>query len=303
MPQVVLDQYTGVKSPEKNRPYGEIYLRRGIIAYLDNDVFKSRNMLETAERFLSFPGQEVESIPEDQKLATAFTQFYLALIQKNYGKLTLARDYIERSYAVYGQDRPEELLTPVTRAEILSYLPGEIDNARTALNEVLERADKLQRGGSLEPNDADSALRARLLLGNTYYVEGKWKQALDEYEATLGASAGQDSRYYVYHSMAQVYHQQKNKEKANEYKRQAYDALIETEHLVTKVALDTQILLNALAYLCTRDDQPEESEEYKKTIRKLWLQIVEISGLQLRLFSFEKKRPISKDEFWTEVFS
>jgi tetratricopeptide (TPR) repeat protein len=277
-------------------------LRRGIIAYYDNDMSKSRDMLRIAERFFPFSKQGIASMSRDQKLPTAFTQFYLALIEKNYGEMTVAKEHIEKSYAVYGQNEKEELMTPVTRAEILSYL-GNMDNARAAIHEVLDRADKLKALGPLKRHDANYALRARLLLGNTYYLRREWQQALQHYQGTLKPDAGQDSSYYVYHSIAQVHHQLGDEEKAKENKRQAYDMLVETDHLRTKVALDTRILLNALAYLCTRAENPEKAKDYMETIRELWHLIQKVNGLQLRLFSFEKKRPIDKHEFWTEVFS
>ena len=108
--------------------------------------------------------------------------------------------------------------------------------------------------------------------------------------------------YYVYHSIAQVYHQLGDEKEAKENKRQAYEKLVGTRHLQTKVALDTLILLNALAYLCTCEDEPEKAKEYLETLQELWPRIREVNGLQLRLFSFEKKRLVSKHEFWAEVF-
>jgi tetratricopeptide (TPR) repeat protein len=303
MQRVILDRYTGVESPTENRRYGEIYLRRGIIAYYDNDMPKSREMLRVAEQFFPVPvsEQEIESMPLDEKLPIAFTQFYLALIEKNYHEMTAAKGHIEKSYAVYGQNEPEELLTPATRAEILSYLE-DMDSARSAIREVLGRADNLRQRGPLKRHDAIYALRARLLLGNTYYVQGKWEEALQHYQDTLEADVRRDYSYYTYHSIAQVHHQLGGEEEAQENRRRAYKELVDTGHLRTKVALDTRILLNALAYLCTREDMPEKAKEYRETIQELWLRIREVNSLQLHLFSFEKKRPIGKDDFWTEVF-
>jgi tetratricopeptide (TPR) repeat protein len=302
MQRVMLDQHTGVESPAENRRYGEIYLRRGVIAYYDNDMPKSREMLEIAERFYPFLEQEIESMPRDQKVHTAFTQFYLAFIQKNYGTMTAAKEHIEKSYAVYGRNEQKELLTPTTRAEILSYL-RELANAQAAIQEVLDRAKiLLEQDGHLSQHDATYALRVRLFLGNTCYVNREWDNALQHYQEALEADVRQVYSYYIYHSIAQVYHQLGNEEKAKESKRQAYNELLATDHLRTKVALDTRILLNALAYLCTREDEPEKAKEYRETVRELWLRVLEVNGLQLRLFSFEKKQQVSKDEFWTEVF-
>jgi tetratricopeptide (TPR) repeat protein len=302
MERARLDQYTGVESPARNRRYGEIYLRRGVIAYYDNDVLKSREMLKIAEQFFPVSEQEIEGMSRDQKLPIAFTQYYLSLIEKNYGVMAAARECIERSYAVYGRNEPEELLTPTTRAEILSYL-GDMDNARVAIQEVLDRANNLEQRGSLKRHDAIYALRARLLLGNTYYVSREWQQALQHYRDALKADVRRVYSYYIYHSIAQVHHKQDNMKEAKENMRLAYEELLKTKHLQTKVALDTLILLNALAYLCTCEDEPETAKLYKETVQEHLDRIREVNGLELRLFSFKKKQQVSKDEFLAEVFS
>ncbi len=324
MQQVMLDRYTGVDSPAENRRYGEIYLRRGIIAYCDNDIFKSHKMLKIAEKFFP-PLQQAEGMPGDQKFPVAFTQYYLALIEKNYGTMTRARDHIKDSYQVYGQNEPNELLTSVMRAEIFSYLE-DMDVAQEAIQVILKRSEILQQREPLQEHDAIYALRARLLLGNTYYVGKEYGQALTYYNEALGKDESGYYSYYINHSIAQVYHKQTEKaeegaerakdeakkakweerareyeEKAKENKRLAYEALIATKHLQTKSALDTQILLNALAYLCTHQDQPEEAKKYRETLRGLWRRIIKVGDFELRLFSFEKKRPISKEDFWVEV--
>jgi tetratricopeptide (TPR) repeat protein len=302
VPRVILDQNTGADSPKaERRAHGEIYLRRGVIAYLENDIVKSRQMLNIAQRFFPFSQEEIENMPLDQRISTAFTQFYLALIEKNYGNMASALDYINKSYAVYGQKEPGELLTLTTRAEILSYLDS-MDIARDAIRKVLERADALRMVKPLERHDANSAFRAHLLLGNTYYIERAWDQALEHYQTALVEDVHKANSYYALYSIAQVYHQKDDKKESEDYESQAYYELINTGHLRMKVALDTHILLNALAYLCTRDARPEEAQVYKEVVRGLWLRIHEVNGLQLRLFSFKKKRPVSKDEFWTEIF-
>ncbi len=313
--RLVLERYAGMASPAQNRRYGEIYLRRGIIAYYENDMVKAREMLDTAAKFFPVPAlaQEIASMPPNDRPPTAFIQFYLALIEKNYGEMKKARDHIEKSYAVYGQNEPDELATPVTRAEILSYL-GDMDKAREAIQEVLARADALRQIESLKPHDAAYALRAQLLLGNTYYVQGEWRKAFECYQKTLRGDVRRDNVYYAYISIAQVYRQlgkdeatpederQAYEEKARENQRLAYEELIATGHLRTKVALDTRIHLNALAYRCTRDDEPNKAREYREVIQDLWLQIHEVNGLELRLFSLEKRRLVDKGEFWAETF-
>ncbi|MGH7453481.1 MAG: hypothetical protein ACRENG_19180, partial [bacterium] len=84
---------------------------------------------------------------------------------------------------------------------------------------------------------------------------------------------------------------------------QGHKYLLDSRHLETKVALDSRILLNALAYLCTRSQKPEEAIKYKQAIMQHWLKIQKVEDLELRLFSLEQKRQVSKEEFWNELFN
>lgn len=302
MQTLVLDRHTNADSPKaEDRKYGEIYLRRGVIAYYDNDVAKSRLMLRIAERYFPPLGQG-EAMPKGQRFQTAFIQFYLALIEKNYGDMAAAREHIESSYEVHGLKAEDELMTPTTRAEILSY-SGDTTKAQDAIREVLERAEEIQRRRSLTLEEAVYPLRARLLLGNMHYVNEEWEQALESYEAGLTSSEDRGSLYYTHYSIAQVYRRLSNEEEARNHRLQAHSELLRAKHLESKVGLDTRIILRALAYLCTKEDKPVKAKQYGEACRAEWAKICETDGLQLRLFSFEKKRQVSKDEFLAEIFS
>lgn len=297
----VIDSWTEASSPKIGSRYGEIYLRRGVIAYYDGQMEKCCEMLKTAEQFFPYSDAEIEAMPPDQKVSTAFTQFYLALIEKNYGDMQIAKEHIEKSYKVRGSREEDEILTPTTRAEILSYL-GEMNDARLAIQEVLNRSDKLKQRGPLARHDAIYELRARLLLGNEFYLNEEWDEALKHYNSVLKEDMHRVYSYYAYYSISQV-HQQLGKSKdSKENRRKAYEELIISKHLQQKVALDTLILLNALAFRCTRDEDHERAKIYRDDMNSFLDKIHEFNGLQLRLFSFKQKRLLSKDEFRVEIF-
>jgi tetratricopeptide (TPR) repeat protein len=302
--QTILMKYTKADSTgQRDWRYGEIFLRRGVIAYFENDPAKARDMLKIAEKFLPFSEKQLQSMSSDQRYATAFTRFYLALIEKNYGDIRKAQNYIENSYVAWGKNVDNELLTPTTRAEILSYAPGGIDKAREAIAEILPRVANLKQGGrTLAKHDAICALRAHMILGNTHYLQREWKKALLHYQNALKEDKEKYYSYYVCHSIAQVLRKLGDAREAQKMLEQAYKHLLDSRHLETKVALDSRILLNALAYLCTRAKKPKEAVHYQQTIEELLLKIQKIDDLELRLFSLEQKRQVSKDEFWKELF-
>jgi len=302
--ETIIMKYTGANlDGRRNWHYGEIFLRRGVIAYFENDPAKARDLLKTAEKFFPFSEELLQGMPKDQRYATAFMQFYLALIEKNYGDIRQAQNYIENSYIAWGRNVDNELLTPTTRAEILSYAPGGIDKAREAIAEIVQRVSNLKRGGlTLAKHDAICALRAHLLLGNTYYLEGKWNEALSHYKNALKEDEGKQYSYYAYHSIAQVLRKLGKARDAGKMLEHAYKHLLESQHLQTKIASDTRISLNALGYLCTHGKKAKEAAQYRQAIQDHWLKIQKIDDLELRLFSLEQKRQVSKEEFWNELF-
>jgi tetratricopeptide (TPR) repeat protein len=297
----ILVHYTGAKDPMQHQSYGEVYFRRGVIAYYDNDILKARSMLKTAERYSPFSEPSLAAMDREQRIGVSFIQFYLALIEKNYGDIAAARSYIDNAFVAFGRDEPGEILTPTTRAEILTNL-GNMEVAREAILQLLDRIRPRIEQKILPEQDAIYANRARLLLGDTYYVQEQWENARREYESVEADAAG-NRDYFVSYALSQVYARTGDVQGAQRQQAEAHAALVRSEHLRTKTALDTRILLNTLGYLCTRSSVPDQAEKYAVTIKALWNRIQNVDGLQLRLFSFEKKRLVVKDEFFTEVFA
>lgn len=304
VPNKILMKHTGADSTEpKQWRYGEIFLRRGIIAYYDNDPVKASAMLKIAETFFPFTEEQLQGMPTDQRYATAFTRYYLALIEKNYGDIRKAQSYIESSYVAWGKNIDNELVTPTTRAEILSYVDGNIDNARRAIAEIQTRVINLRKmTHTLAKQDTVCAVRAYLLLGNTYYREKAWTEALQHFQGALKEDEGKLYSYFACHSISQALRKLGQMSEAEKMLEETYQHLLESRHLETKVALDSRILLNALAYLCSRAKQPKEADRYRQTILTLWTKIEKVDGLELRLFSLEQKKQVSKKEFWEELF-
>ncbi|MEK7727989.1 MAG: hypothetical protein AAB354_06205, partial [candidate division KSB1 bacterium] len=304
VPSKILMKHTSADSiGSKEWRYGEIFLRRGIIAYYDNDPAKARDMLKIAETFFPFSENLLQSMTTDQRFATAFTRYYLALVEKNYGDIRLAQNYIDSSYVAWGKKVANELVTPTTRAEILSYVDGGIVNARKAIAEIQERVTNLKKSGrTLAKQDAVCAVRSHLLLGNTFYLEKTWEQALQHFQDALIEDEGKLYSYFACHSISQVLRKLGQEGDAENMLERAYQHLLESRHLEIKVALDSRILLNALAYLCARAKRPKEAEQYRRTTLNLWIKIEKVDGLELRLFSLEQKRQVNKDEFWKEIF-
>jgi tetratricopeptide (TPR) repeat protein len=310
MGDVLVSRLTRAKDPSPaDVEYAEPFLRRGTIAYYANDVPRARSLLRTADRFFERAGSDAVKHNIDWARPCGFTKFYLALIEKNYGDMNVAKELIAASWDYWGKDNEREFLTPVVRAEILTSL-GDIDAARASLGTMMSVVRRLrEQGQSLPAHEAVYVARGHLILGDTFYIAERWDDAHRAYSAALEETAAAVSlrrgspraNYYAHYALSQVFDARGQPEDAHAARGAAYEALIASGDLATKKALDTQILLNTLAFLCTRDSSPATAADYKATATQMMDAIRAIDGLELRLFSLAKKRHVSKSDFLKEL--
>jgi tetratricopeptide (TPR) repeat protein len=279
--------------------YGPVFYYRGLIAFLDSDILSAHKMLKISERLAPIPDNGPEAMEREPRFRAAFTQFYLALIEKNYGNMRTAKDHIEKSYRIYGQEEKSELLTLVTLAEIHSYLPTGLERAHNALKEVLERAEMKVKAKTLNNTERQYVSRAHLIDGHISYIENKWQEARAAYEKVLEIN---NRNYYAHYSLGQILQEEGNSQQAQAAFAKALQCLLESKHLETKPERGTQISLNALGYLCVRDTDKMQAQRYRDVVREHLIKVREMDGFELKHFSFKSKRMVAKDEFLNELF-
>jgi len=278
--------------------YGPIFYCRGLIAFLDGDILTAHRMLKISETLAPFTETNLSEMSRDLRARAAFTQFYLALLEKNYGTIPTAQDYIQKSYCMYGKEEKSELLTLVTLAELLSYLPEGVDSVRTALEELFKRVQLKVAKHALTKAEAQYIPRAHMIYGNTFFVEKKWQEARGAFERVLEIN---HKHYYAHYSLGQILQAENNPKQAQIAFDRTFQCLLDSKHLETKPERSTQIALNALAYLCLRNTNKVIAQSYLDTVREHLTKIREIESFELKLFSFKKKQPVAKDEFWKEL--
>lgn len=295
LPKEVIERFAKTQGEQALGALAELHLRRGIVAYFDNDPVRARRVLETASQYSLQARKAAISSGWDER-GEAFVEFYLALIYKNYGEQAEAQRHIEASYELYGKDgktENAELLTRTTRAEIRSYGTN-TSTARATLEELITKGRALKK---LAPHDEACLARCMLMLGNTYYVDGDWDGAMRHYKAALESK--NTAKYYVLYSQALVLEEIGQEDEARKKREDAYEALKASGHLETKKALDTQLSLHALGQACSPNDI--EALRHFETIHETYSRIHDHGDLQLRLFSFEKKKQIPKHEWMADL--
>jgi len=292
MSKMFLEKYS-------NQPkYSLIFYYRGLIAFLDGDISTANKMLKISEQQLPSAETDFATMPQEIRFPTAFTQFYLALIEKNYGNIRSAQDHIEKSYLMYGMKEKKELLTLVTLAEILSYTADGIDRARNILEDLFERVEKIVKAGALTKAETQYIQRAHLIYGNTSYIIKEWEEARVAYQKVIEIN---EKNYYAHHSLGQILRVEKKPKQAQDNFDKALEHLLDSNHLETKPERSTLITLNALAHYCLHQKDQIAAKKYLDAIKEHMTKIREMDGFELKLFSLKKKRLITKDEFWDEL--
>ena len=278
--------------------YWPVFFNRGIIAFLDGDILTAHNMFGIAEKMAPFVEAKFTEMNRDDRIRIAFTQFYLALFEKNYGNIHSAKDHIEKSYRVYGEHEESEFLTLVTFAEIFSYLPEGLESARHAIKQLIKRAKARQKANVLTRVEEQYLSRAHLIYANTFFIQHSLGEARTAYEKVLKINS---KNYYAHYALGQILNEEGQHKEAQATFDKVYQYLRDSSNLETKTERSTQISLNALAYMCLRETDKVEAKPYLDSVKTNLAKIREIDSFELKPFSLKKKLPVKKDEFWSEL--
>jgi hypothetical protein len=276
----------------------------GVIAYYDNDIIEAKNYLDRAAQFKA-PDHEGElGTNQDYRNRFAFTHYFRALIQKNWGDLAEAQHEIEQSAKLI-EKRPEEFLTPVTKAEILSYIVGDEDRCRNLLDNLLAQIkaleDDLKKNGK-DLNGNQKRLRNRMfvLRGNTYFVRGNaFDKAFDDYESAINRDP---SDYYALASAAQCQEKLNGPGGGRKYYGECLEQIERSGDIRRKRERITRAIIAAIAANAAKVCQDTRRfEQYAREARELLGGNLAVDGMTPKCFSPSTKRLASADDLVAEI--
>lgn len=166
----------------------------GISAFYANDIQAAIERLQQ-----SYAAWEQKPDLETMQ-SRARTKHFLGLAFKNWcveeasiGKnLEKSAQYLREAYEATKEDQ-NEFLTPVTLAEVLSYLDATQSEAQELLVKLIERLQLRSDMDSLGPNERVLFLRCYLLKGNIAYKTKHYQEALKCNSEALNVN--KDSHY------------------------------------------------------------------------------------------------------------
>jgi tetratricopeptide (TPR) repeat protein len=278
---------------------GHLLYTCGVIAYYDNDVIQAQNYLNRAADCQAPNHQAQLETNESYRKRFILIHYFRALIQKNWGELSDALHEIEHSVRLLGENNTTEFLTPTTRAEIMSYNPGEELLCRAELNKVLERIKQLQISRTNDGMDLDSnqkRLRNRLLvlLGNNYFVAKDYEMALEQYCQALDFNP-QD--YYALASAGQCRQFLGDSASAQEVFGRCLTSIERSGDFNRKRERITRAVIAVLAAIAAKGSGNQSSyDHWVSEARELLEGDLKVDGLSPKFFSPFTKRLMSSTE-------
>ncbi|MFI5351724.1 MAG: hypothetical protein ACHQZS_02090 [Candidatus Binatales bacterium] len=280
---------------------GDFLYTCGVIAFYDNDVIEALTYLDRAAKCRAADHEAEQTTNERYRTRFAFIHYFRALIQKNWGDLPEALHEIEQSDKLLA-DRATEYLTPVTKAEILSYIVGDEPRCRLELAKLIDRMEGLEtslrsQGKKLDANQVRLRNRMLLLLGNAYFVGGNHREALVQYRAALQFN---EDDYYALGSVAQCL-QILGEESPVEYFERCLNSIEHSGDLRRKRERIVRAVIAVLAASAAKGCNSNRYDEYFQEASEMLSGNLTVDGLSPKFFSPATKRLVSSADLLKEL--
>jgi len=225
---------------------------RGIAAHYTNQP-------EIAKQYLEEVIRSREPLPgEDQRACSrrrANAYYYLGLTESNFGNNQRAIELFEEANELDLEAR--DFLTRAVTAEAYVMM-NRFDSARKYADQIENRLQDIEsREGRLRNFHLRLRSRARLIRANTALLERtpKWEEA----QLLLESVHDTDPQYYyAIVTLAQVYYEQGELDKAQQLFDKAYMTIERSGDLLTVTETRTKVLLRMVAGMCCKHGPKDE---------------------------------------------
>jgi len=254
IPNYIVDEL----SHDKPYEHGRVLQLLGVSAYYANDVIAAIEYLEKAKYLL-----DNDQVPSNYLLPRAFCLHFLGLIEKNWWHLDRPREanfveakqYLEKAAKLL-KDQTNEFLTPLTLAEVLSYIDSERNNARVRTEENITRLNqKKTQGTGLNENQSNLLCRAYLIRGNLDFIDRKLADASKWYQKAID-----HSKDYHFAWLSKALATEDKKERHTCFAKGL--KLLEASNALYKQ--EDAVRLTACAWACIASGELKESEKLQK---------------------------------------
>jgi len=229
------------------------------VSYIRGIAAHYTNQPEIAKPYLEEVIRSREPLPgEDQRACSrrrANAYYYLGLTESNFGNNQRAIELFEEANELDLEAR--DFLTRAVTAEAYVMM-NRFDNARKYADQIENRLQDIEsREGRLRNFHLRLRSRARLIRANTALLERtpKWEEA----QLLLKSVHDTDPQYYyAMVTLAQVYYEQGELDKAQQLFDKAYMTIERSGDLLTVTETRSKVLLRMVAGMCCKHGPRDE---------------------------------------------
>lgn len=285
---------------QKDLDMGQVTYFAGVIAFVNNDIAYSMNLLEEAKICRD---ENLKSEDEQLQFWGAFVTYWMGLVEKNWGKLDKAKGYFDDSLSRFGpqgkKKKKNEWLTRLSFAEILMFDHTTRKRARNEVEEVLKEIGEITKDTRTETKKM--WVRAKLLNANGEMADGNVERAKNYFEEVLHIFP---DNYYASFSYALCLRKlATDVESAKEEFARTFKLIQDSGDLKTKKELGP---LAGLNYVTMRSAQWSGKEEFTQEYKRLLYELLDpnntiFNNFQLRIFIPDKSRMMLAEEIRADL--
>lgn len=296
-----IDEMTLNEIKEREKLPHTCYLL-GVGAFYRNDIITALNYLRKAiEKYDELGGfNNIKNT--EHHFPYAFSHHFLGILEKSWWHDAVsldvnkqkAKEYLEKAKIML-ETKEGEFLTPVTYAEVLTYIEAERENARQQLQICLNELQKVEKK---DKNQKSLISRIFLYLGNIDYLNNDLDSAYEFYKRAINNN---EDNFYAWFSKGSLSQELEKNDFTSDYKTGL--ELLNKSSALTKPEITTHVTLLAWAVIATVGIHDKNEEDYKIQFKTSINRVRRVGSRIPLFFGPISKQLVNHEKLFQEVES
>ena len=296
-----IDEMTLNEIKEREKLPHTCYLL-GVGAFYRNDIITALNYLRKAiEKYDELGGfNNIKNT--EHHFPYAFSHHFLGILEKSWWHDAVsldvnkqkAKEYLEKAKIML-ETKEGEFLTPVTYAEVLTYIEAERENARQQLQICLNELQKVEKK---DKNQKSLISRIFLYLGNIDYLNNDLDSAYEFYKRAINNN---EDNFYAWFSKGSLSQELEKNDFTSDYKTGL--ELLNKSSALTKPEITTHVTLLAWAVIASVGIHDKNEEDYKIQFKTSINRVRRVGSRIPLFFGPISKQLVNHEKLFQEVES
>lgn len=296
-----IDEMTLNEIKEREKVPHTCYLL-GVGAFYRNDIITALNYHRKAiEKYDELGGfNNIKNT--EHHFPYAFSHHFLGILEKSWWHDAVsldvnkqkAKEYLEKAKIML-ETKEGEFLTPVTYAEVLTYIEAERENAKQQLQICLNELQKVEKK---DKNQKSLISRIFLYLGNIDYLNNDLDSAYEFYKRAINNN---EDNFYAWFSKGSLSQELEKNDFTSDYKTGL--ELLNKSSALTKPEITTHVTLLAWAVIASVGIHDKNEEDYKIQFKTSINRVRRVGSRIPLFFGPISKQLVNHEKLFQEVES